>query len=122
MREMEAAKYIKKLGLEKGFNAVDRIFGDEEIEMLTEEELEVTATQIIVSYLQKYNFNYLVTLYILRYDGTAQIFFNDVEGIKGSAKTPLEEIKQYAKMFSAKEDYVLMVETSPNKFSLVAHR
>lgn len=122
MKEMEAAKHIKKLGLEKAFNAVDRIFGDEECEMVTEGEIVATAYQIIMSYLQRYNSDYRVTLYILRYDGTAQLFYNDAKSINGSAKMPLEEVKQYAKRFSAKEDYILMVETSPNQFSLVAHR
>lgn len=116
----EAKKYIKKLGLEKSHNAIKRAVGNGEALFESEAELFMTAYRMVRGYVEKYNKDYRVTLYILRYDGTAQFFFNDEDGINGTEKQPFEVVKEYANRFSAEEDYMLMVETKPNRYAFVS--
>lgn len=116
----KAKKYIKKLGLEKSHNAIKRAVGNGEALFESEAELFMTAYRMVRGYVEKYNKDYRVTLYILRYDGTAQFFYNDADGINGTEKQPFEVVKEYADNFSADEDYMLMVETRPNRYAFVS--
>lgn len=122
MTVKEAKKYIEKLGLEKSHNAIKRAVGNGEALFETEAELFMTAYRMVRGYVEKYNRDYRVTLYILRYDGTAQFFFNDADGINGTEKQPFEVVKEYADNFSADEDYMLMVETRPNRYAFVSQK
>lgn len=122
MREREAMKYIRRMGLEKCHNAVKRAGENGEISMKTEMEIFLTAQGLVKNCVAKYGKGYRVSLYILREDGTAQLFFNDAEGINGSPKQPFEKVKGYADKFASDEDYILMVETKPNRFSIVTQK
>ncbi len=122
MREREAMKYIKKMGLEKCHNAVKRAGENGEVFMKTEMEIFMTAQGLVKNCVAKYGKGYRVSLYILREDGTAQLFFNDAKGINGSPKQPFEKVKGYADKFASEEDYILLVETKPNKFSIVTQK
>ena len=120
MTVKEAKKYIKKLGLEKAHNAIQRIEDSKESVIETEELLYYTAFRLVKCCVGEHNDTYRVTLYILRYDGTAQFFFNEECGINGSRKAPLQDVREYADKFSADEDYMLMVEIKPNRYVLVS--
>ena len=120
MTVQEAKKYIKKLGLEKAHNAIKRAVGNGEALFESEAELFMTAYRMVRGYVEKYNRDYRVTLYILRYDGTAQFFYNDADGINGTDKQPFEVVKGYADKFSANEDYMLMVEIKPNRYIFIS--
>ena len=120
MTVKEAKKYIKKLGLEKAHNAIKRAVGNKEAIIESEAELFMTAYQMVRGYVEKYNKDYRVTLYILRYDGNAQFFYNDADGINGTDKQPFEVVKGYADNFSANEDYMLIVEIKPNRYAFVS--
>lgn len=122
MREKEAMKYIRKMGLEKCHNAIKRAGENGEVYMKTEMEIFMTAQALVKNCVVKYGKGYRVSLYILREDGTAQLFYNDAKGVNGSSKQPFEKVKDYADRFASNEDYILMIETKPNRFSIVTQK
>lgn len=119
MNNKIAKECIKKLGLEKAHNALKRAAGIDGMSFEDEVDVMKFSYQVVGDFVQKYGRSYRVTMYVLRNDGTAQMFYNDWQGINGCIKQPLYKIKEYANAFSKDEDYVLMVETSNNQFSLV---
>ena len=122
MKESKAARYIKSLGLEKSHNAIKKTVGIQKLIMDGDVDFIITAIDLVRECMKKKDANYRVTLYALHYNGTAQFFYNDSEGIKGSGRQPLEVVKAYADKFAAEEDYILIVETSPWRFEIVTQK
>lgn len=123
MKQADAKKYIKKLGLEKSHNGIKRADGAESLTYESEEKLLVAAVNMVNNFAQKYikqyGKDYRVTMYILKKDGTTHLCYNDAQGINLAPNASLEYAQGYAKKFSKMEDYILMVETEENCFSLV---
>ena len=121
MIQKNAQKYIQKLGLEKGHNAIKRTTFPSDFTFSSEPELLLYAYTIAKGYLQKYDINtYRLSLYIYRYDNTVNYIFNDSQGINiAPEKISSETINEFTKKFSQSEDYILLIETKPNTISIV---
>lgn len=123
MKQADAKNYIEKLGLEKAHNGIKRAVGKEPITFESEEKLLMAAFGMVNNfsqkYIKKYGEDYRVTMYILKKDGTTHLCYNDAQGINLAPNTTLEYAQGYAKKFSKMEDYILLVETEENCFSLV---
>lgn len=119
MTQKNAQKYIKALGLENAHNGLKRMKGNGEFRLSTDQEIIMTAYKILWGSIQKYGMDYRATMYVMRNDGNVQLMYNDHAGINCSLPENIEFARGMAERFSADEDYLLMVETEPGRFSVV---
>ncbi len=120
MKQTDARKYIKKIGLEKSVNGIMRAPGEAYFD--NETDLIKFSIQTVSNYIKKFGKDYRITMYILRMDETVQLCFNDEEGINMTQKESLAFAQEYAERFSQDEFYILLVETKENWFSLVSRK
>ena len=119
MKERNKKVYINKLGLGNGHNAIKRMVLDINPCFENDEELMEFSCGLFMEYLKKYGMKSPVTLYMLRNDNTAQYIFNDSESINISMKLPVHMVKKTVKECFEYDDYILVVETSKNHFTVV---
>lgn len=119
MKERNKKVYINKLGLENGHNAIKRMFFDVEPCFENDEELMGFSFGLFREYLKKCGMNSPLTLYMLRNDNTAQYIFNDSKSVNISMKLPVHMVKKTVKECFEYDDYILVVETSKNHFTVV---
>lgn len=119
MKQADAKKYIKKLGLEKAHNGIKQTNENEPMLFECEAKLMLFALQTVTKYAQRYGNRFKVTMYILKKDGTAYLCYNDEIGINMTQNISLEYAQEHVKLCSPEEEYLLMVETDENLFSFV---
>ena len=119
MKERNKKVYINKLGLENGHNAIRRMVFDTEPCFEDDNELMGFSFSLFKDYLKAYGMMSPVTLYILRNDNTAQYIFNDSKSVNISMKLPVHMVKKTVKECFEYDDYILVVETSKNHFTVV---
>jgi len=119
MKQADAKQYLEKLGLEKAHNGIKRAVGAETMTIESEEKLLMVAFELVNDFIKNYGKDYRVTLYVLKKDGTTHLCYNDAQGINLAPNSSLEYAQGYAKKFSQTENYILVVETDENCFSLV---
>lgn len=119
MTAKEAKRYINLLGLEKGNNVVQATRVDT---VVIEDDLlfEYTALLILKGAEDAFPNKDEAMLYVFRYDGQIQIFFENDDDIHGTRKLALDVVRKYTTKYTEEDSYMLMVETKPHTFTMVS--
>lgn len=119
MRMSEAKKQINKLGLENGFNAINRI-SHTEVAISSKPELIKFAIPML-SVVRARALS-IITMYVYGLNEKISVIFNDKSGYGFIDEITLDEAKMLVKENARNEEYILLVEVAPHKYEIVTRK
>lgn len=119
MRMSEAVKQINKLGLDKGFNAINRI-SHTEVEISSKAELIKFAIPMLN--VVRARTASIITMYVYGLNEKISVVFNDKNGYGFIDEITLDEANMLVKENTKNEEYILLIEVASQKYEIVTRK
>lgn len=119
MRMNDAVKQINKLGLDKGFNAINRI---SHTEVAISNKAELIKFAIPMLSVVRVKTASIITMYVYGLNDKISVVFNDKNGYGFIDDITLDEARTLVKENAKNEEYILLVEVTPYKYEVVTRK
>ena len=120
MTQKEVKQYVKALGLENKNNVVAAAEGPK-VEIESEQEMISFVTDFLYRSLFSVGWIDSAPVYVCRLDRSIQLAYLDLTGVIVTKKS-LKDARNYTEKYVNKENYMLLIETEPNIFSVVSKK
>lgn len=120
MTQKEVKQYVKALGLENKNNVVAAA-EEPKVEIESEQEMISFVTDFLYRSLFSVGWIDSAPVYVYRLDGSIQLAYLDLTGVIVTKKS-LKDARNYTEKYVNKQNYMLLIETEPDIFSVVSKK